>query len=104
MVVINYAAIGANGNINTCFLKVFIPLVANIYKGGSLSAADTFCFSCDTDGAAADTDLYKIGAAFRQKAEARGINNIARAHLYAIAVGFSYPGDGELLPIGKALG
>ena len=103
MVVIHYTAVGANGNINTGFLKIFVPCLANLDKSGSLSSAYALCLPCNADRASAYTDLYKIRSAVCKKSEAVGVNDIACADFYGLAVILSYPFDCELLPLGKSL-
>ena len=100
--VVNDTAVGANGNINSLFFKVFVTGFTNLDKGGSLTAADTLGFAGNTDGATADTNLYKVGAAIGKKTEAFSVNNVTCADFYRIAVIFAYPFDGALLPLGKA--
>ena len=60
----NDTTVRADRNINTGLFKVLISCLADFDQSGSLSTADTLLFTGDADGAAADTDLDKVSAAF----------------------------------------
>ena len=61
----------------------------NFDKGGSLTAADTFLFTGDTDRTAADTYLYKVRAGFCEEEKTVFIDDVSCAHFDFIAVGFT---------------
>ena len=104
MVVVDDAAVGADGDVDAGLLKVAIPLGADVDERCGLAAADALGLPGDADGAAADADLHKVGAALGQEAEARRVHHVARADLHRVAVVLPHPGENEALPVGKALG
>ena len=104
VVVVDDAAVGADGDVNAGFFKVAVALGADVDHGGGLPAADALGLPRDADGAAADADLDEVRAALGEEAEARSVHDVARADLHAVAVLFADPGEGEALPVGVALG
>ena len=103
MIVVNDTAVRADGNINTCFLIVFVTCSSNLNNSACLSASDTLCFSGDTDRAAADTDFNKVSASLCKEAEAVTVNYVTCANLYRIAISLTNKVNGLLLPDCKAL-
>ena len=104
MVVLDDAAVGAEGDIHPGFFKVTVPFPCHVNDRGGLSPANAFGFTGDADGAAADADFDKVRSGVRQKAEALSVHHVARAHLYSVAVGCPNPFQRALLPLGIALG
>ena len=104
MVVIYDTTIGADGNVDACFFEVFISCLCYFDNCGSLTTADTFLFSCDTDGAAADTNFYEVSAAFSQETEAFCVYYVTCAYFYGIAVCCSDPFQSIFLPFAVAFG
>ena len=70
MVVIYDTTVGADGNVDACFFEVFVSCFCYFDNSGSLTTANTFLFSCDTDGTTADTDLDEVSACLSEEAEA----------------------------------
>ena len=64
VIIVDYAAVGAHGNVNAGFFKIFVARFGNFNNGGGLSAPDTFLFACNANGAASYADLYKIRPGF----------------------------------------
>ena len=104
MIVVNYAAVGADGHINTGFFIVFVSCGSDLDKSGSLSPADALGLSGDADGAAADADLYEVRACLCEEEEAVSVDHVACADLYGVAVFLTDKCEGLLLPYGVALG
>ena len=104
MVIVDDAAVAADGNIHTGLFEIFVTGFANVNQGGSLSAADTLGLAGDADGAAADADLDKVSAAVCQEPEAFRVNHIAGAYFHFVAVVIANPFQRNLLPFGKAFG
>ena len=104
VVVVDNAAIGANGHVDTGLLKVFIPGGSHFDEGGGLSPANALGLPGDADGTAADADFHKVCPRLGQEQEALPVHHIAGAHLHGVAVLAADPVDGLLLPAGKAFG
>ena len=100
MIVVNDTTVGADRNVYAMLLCVFISCLSNFDNSGSLATADTLLFTSDTDGTAADTDLYEVSAAISQEVEAFCVYNVTSTNLYGIAVLFTDPFDSQLLPFG----
>ena len=100
----NDTTVRADRNINTGLFKVLISCLADFDQSGSLSTADTLLFTGDADGAAADTDLDKVSAAFCQEEEAVTVDNVASTDLDRVTIGLSGPFEGAFLPFGEAFG
>ena len=103
MVVINDAAVGTNGNINSRFLEIFVTSRSNLDNRCGLSPSDALLLTGDTDGTAADAYFYKVGAHLCKIAEALAVNNISCADFHAVAVFFANPTDCVRLPLTVAL-
>ena len=103
VIIMNDAAVGADGNINSGFFEVFVPRTGHFNDRRSLSAANAFGFAGDADRTAANADLHKICTSFCEKTEAVAVNHVAGAYFYAIAVFFADPGDGAALPLSETL-
>ncbi len=104
MVIVYDAAIGADGDIDARFLKIFVSRRRNLNDCRSLSAADAFLLPCDADGTAADADFYEIRAAFRKETEAFCVYYVARTDFYTVAIGFTHPVQCHLLPFAVSFG
>ena len=104
VVVVNDTAVGADGDVDAGLFVIFVAGFGHIDDSGSLSAADTFLLTGDTDGAAADADFDEVCASFSQEAEAFAVNDIACADFDGIAVFFADEIDGHFLPFGIAFG
>ena len=104
MVVVDNAAVGADGHIYAGLPEVFVPGCCHFNQGGGLTTADALGLTGDADGAAADAHLYKVCTGFCQEAEAVPVNHVAGANLHLVAVSGAYPVDGLFLPAGVALG
>ena len=104
VVVVNDTAVGADGDIDACCSVVFISCLCYFDNCGSLTTADTFLFSCDTDGAAADTNFNEVRATFSQETEAFCVYNVTSADFHGVAVCFSYPVQSHFLPFGITFG
>ena len=66
VIVVNYAAVGADGHINAGFFIIFVSCGSDLDKSGSLSPAYALGLSGDADGAAADA-FTKSAPAFARK-------------------------------------
>ena len=102
MVVINDTAVRADGNIYAGSFIVFVSCLADLNQSRCLASADALGFSCDADRAAADTDFYKVCAAFGKEQKAFLVNNISGTDLDGVAVVCADIVDRQLLPFGKA--
>ena len=96
--------VGADRNINTCLLEVFVSCLSYLDNGRSLSASDALLLSCDADGSAADTDLDEVGSAFCEEVESLSVYYVACAYLDAVSVIVSDPLECDSLPFRVALG
>ena len=79
MIIVYDTTVGTDRNIDSGLLKILISRGRYFDDRRSLSAADSLCLSCDTDGTAADTDLDKVRARFRQETEPFAVDDIAAA-------------------------
>ena len=104
VMVIDNAAVGANGNVDAGFFKIFIPFFGDFDDGRSLTAADALLLPGDANGTAADSDFNEVGARFGKKTETVAIDDIAGADFHVVAVMLANPIDGQFLPFGKAFG
>ena len=104
MVVMNKAAIRADGDVNAGSLIIIVARCRNLDECGRLTAADALGLARYADRAAADADLNKVRAGLGEEEEAVCVNNVACADLYAVAVFFADEVDGLFLPAGEALG
>ena len=104
MVVVDDAAVGADGDIYARSLEIFVSCLADIDKSRRLTSADTLCFAGDTYRSAADADLYEVRTRLGEEEEALSVNYVARADLDAVAVVLSDPCEGAGLPLREALG
>ena len=104
MVVMDNAAVRADGHVDAGLLKVFIPSSGDFNEGGSLSPSDALGLPGDADGAAADAHLDKVSSGFGQEQEALPVHHITGADFHGVAILAANPVDGFLLPAGKALG
>ena len=77
VVVIHNTAVGANGNIDACFLKVRITCTGYVNNRGSLAATDALLLSRNADGASADADLDKVSACICKEPESFCIDNVS---------------------------
>ena len=102
--VVDDAAIGADGHIDAGLLEVFVASLCNLDGSRSLAAADALGLARDADGAAADADLHEVRARLCQKAEALAVDDVAGTDLHGVAVVLAHPLNRHLLPIGIALG
>ena len=100
MVVMNDTAVGANRNINSCFLEVTVTFSADVYKGCCLSATDSLCLTCDTYGTAAYADFNEVCTALCEETESFGIDNISCTDFYVISVMLTNPCNSVFLPLG----
>ena len=104
VVVVDDAAVGADGHVDAGLAEVLIARAADFDDGGRLAAADALGLARDADGAAADADLHEVRAAVGQEAEAVRVHDVAGADLNAVAVALADPLERALLPLGVALG
>ena len=104
MVIVNNAAVGADRHINAGFLIIFVTCFGNFNYCGCLAAADTFLFTGNADGTAADTYFNKVCAAFGKETEACCVNYVACANFYAVAVMFTNPCQSNFLPFAVTFG
>ena len=104
MVVVYDAAVGADRHVNAGLLEILIARLSHLDDRRSLAAADTLGLTGNADGAAADAHLDEVSARIGQEAEALAVNHVARTNLHAGAVMLAHPVNGDLLPIGEALG
>ena len=104
VVIVNDAAVGTDGDINTGFLVVIVSCLCNLDDSRGLSTADPLLLTGNADRTAADADFYKVCAAVCQETEALCIYYVACANLYGVAVGFTNPFQCILLPFAVALG
>ena len=102
--VVDYAAVGADGDIYARSLEIFVSRLADVYKRGGLASADALCLAGNAYGAAADADLYKVCARLGEEEEALSVNDVACADFDAVAVVLSDPCEGTRLPLREALG
>ena len=103
MVVVDDAAVGADGHIDAGLLVVLVTSLGNLDDSGSLTTADALGLAGDADGAAADADLHKVCTSLSEEAEALGVHHVAGTHLDGVAVVLADPADGAALPLGVAL-
>ena len=104
VIVVDDAAVGADGNIDARFAEIFVARGGDLDERGRLTAADALRFARDADGTAADADLDKVCAALGEEAEAVAVDHIARADLHGIAVVLTHEVNDLLLPDRVALG
>ena len=104
MVVVDDAAVGADGDIYARSLEIFVSCLADIDKSRCLASADALCLAGDTYRSAADADLYEVRTRLGEEEEALSVNYVARADLDAVAVVLSDPCEGAGLPLREALG
>ena len=104
MVIVDDAAVGADGHVDAGFLIVLIAGLCHLDDSGSLTTANALGLAGDADRTAANADLHEVCTSLGQEAEALGIHNVACAHLDGIAVVLTDPADGAALPLGVTLG
>ena len=104
MVVIDDAAVGANGDVDARFLKILVALGAHVDERRRLSAPDALRLTRDADGAAADADLDKVRTRIRKETEALSVDDVARADLDRISVLLADVLNRQALPLGESLG
>ena len=104
VVVVDDAAVGADGHIDAGLLEVLVTGCGNLDQSGSLAAADALGLTGDADGAAADADLDEVSASIGQEQEAVLVDDVTGTDLDGVAVVLADPGDGLGLPAGVALG
>jgi len=102
VIVVDDAAVGADRNVNTRFLEVFVPCLADVDERRRLAASDAFRFAGDADGAAADADFYEVRAGFGQETEAFGVDDVAGAHFDFRPVFLMDVIERDALPFGVA--
>ncbi len=102
MVVVDDAAVGADGDVNARLLEIFVTGLADVDERRRLPASDAFRLTGDADGAAADADFYKVRARLGEEAEAFGVDDVARADFDFRAVFFMDVIEGDALPFGVA--
>ena len=102
--VVDDAAVGADGHVDAGFLEVLVAGLGHLDGCRGLAAADALGLAGDADGTAADADLHEVGASLCQEAEALAVDHVACADLDGIAIVLAHPLDGHLLPVGIALG
>ena len=100
MVVMDDAAVGADGNIDAGLFIVLVAGRAHIDESSGLATADALGLTGDADGAAADADFDEIRAAVREETEAFFIDNVAGAAFDGVAVVFLDPLERAFLPLG----
>ena len=103
MVVVDDAAVRADGDVDARFLKILIALSTDIDERSCLPAADPLCLTRDADRAPADADLDKICPRVCEEAEALAVDDVARTDLDCIAVLLTDVLDGQALPLGEPL-
>ena len=91
MVVLDDAAVGADGHVHAGLFKVLVPLGGHVDDSGGLAAADALGLPGDADGAAADANLHEVRAGLRQEAEALAVHHVAGAYLHGVAVALPDP-------------
>ena len=104
MIVLDDAAVGADGHIDAGFFKVPVPLRRHVDDRRSLTATDALGLPGDADGAAADADFHEVSPGVRQEAEALAVYHVAGAHLHGVTIVVPDPLQGPGLPFGVALG
>ena len=104
MVVVDDAAVGANGHVDAGLLVVLVTSAADVDQRGGLATADALGLTGNADGTAADTDLDEVGTAVCQEAEALGVDDVTGTDLDVLAVVGANPLDSALLPLAEALG
>ena len=104
MVIVHNAAVAADRHIDAGFFIIFVTGFANIDQRRSLTAANPLGLTGNADRTAADTDFYKISAAFRQKTETFRIHYVAGPNLHRITVMIPDPFQREPLPLGITFG
>ena len=103
MVIVDYAAVGADGDVDTSLLEVLVAGLGDLDYGCCLAAANALGLAGDADGAATYADLDEVCAGVRQEAEALGVYHVACAYAHAGIV-LVYPVQGAALPFGVAFG
>ena len=104
VVVVDDAAVGANGHVDAGLLVVLVTSAADVDQRGGLATADALGLAGNADGTAADTDLDEVGTAVCQEAEALGVDDVTGTDLDVLAIVGTDPLDGALLPLAEALG
>ena len=104
MVVVDNAAVGADGDVDARLPEVLVPGGRHLDQGRGLATPDALGLPGDADGAAADAHLHKVRAGPGQEEEPVPVHHVARAHLHAVAVALPDEGQGALLPAGVPLG
>ena len=97
-------AVRADWNVHTGFFEVFVTSFCYFDNCSSLAAADTFCFTSDTDRTAADTNFNEVSTCLSQEAEAFTVYNVTSTDFYGIAIFFANPFNGAALPFGETFG
>ena len=104
MVVIDDAAVRADGDVDASFLKIFVALGTHVNERGRLPAPNSFSLTCNTDRTAADADLDKVRACVCKETESLAVNDIARTDFDRITVLLADVLNGHALPLGESLG
>ena len=91
MVVVDDAAVGADGDIYARSLEIIVSCLADIDKSRRLTSADTLCLAGDAYRSAADADLYEVRTRLGEEEEALSVNYVARAYPAAVALVLSGP-------------
>ena len=104
MVVLDDAAIGADGHVDAGFLIILVPLRRHVDDRRGLAPANALGLPGDADGAAANADLHEVGPGIRQEAETLAVHHVAGAYLHGVAVVVPNPPQRPQLPLGVSLG
>ena len=98
MVIVDDAAVAADGDVGAGFFEVGVAGFGDFDDGGGLAATDAFLFAGDADGAAADADFYEVCAGFGEEAEAFAVDYVTGANFDFVAVFFANESEHAFLP------
>ena len=103
MIVIDDAAVRADGDVDTRLLVVFVTLGTHVDECRCLSASDALRLARNADGTAADADLDKVCPRICEETEALTVHDVARANLDRITELLADVLDRHALPLGEPL-
>ncbi len=98
------ASVGTQRNIHARLLQILLARCSHLDHGAGLPAPDALRLAGDADRPASDAHLHKVGAGIGQEAESVTVHDVARAHLYRIAVLAADPVERIRLPLRKPFG
>ena len=104
MIIMDDAAVGADGNINAGFFEIFVSGFGNVDNSGGLSAANALGFTVIQMEPPPIPILMKSAPASARKRKPSASTTFPRADFHTVAVMLADPVNGALLPFREPFG